>query len=69
MRGFFMTGDGDFIYAVKYSPATVSCPICEAKNDKLYELTASKDDKGVWFLCLDVSEGKGNCPQFYVSFE
>ena len=64
-----MAKDNDFIYAVNYSPATVSCPICEAKNDKLYELTSSKDDKGVWFLCLDTSKDKENCPQFYVLFE
>jgi len=62
----------DFIYGVSYDPETVSCPHCGASGKGLYELTSSKTEDGVWFMCLDVEEkmrkGEPSCKNFFVSF-
>ena len=62
----------DFLYGVRYDPATVECPCCGAKGDSLYELTSTKTEEGVWFMCLEVEDKMRNnepsCPQFFAPF-
>jgi len=63
----------DFIYGVKYDPATIECPHCGATGDALYELASSKTEDGVWFICLDVEDKMRNnepfCPHFFADFK
>lgn len=65
--------DTDFIYGVKYDPTTIVCPHCGAKGDALYELSSSKTEDGVWFMCLDVEEkmrkNEPLCKDFFIDFK
>ena len=55
------------LYGIQYDVRN-PCPQCGGKD--IYELTGSREENKIWFLCLTKREkGSERCPQFTIAIE
>jgi hypothetical protein len=55
------------MYGISYDVRN-TCPKCGGKE--LYELTGSREENKLWFMCITKREkGDENCPHFTIAIE